>query len=64
VSGSSRRAGLEILQCIPAVKIFAFLDLGKNFSFSDSLIVGQFRSEMGGSGWEAEWEKCLDRENG
>jgi hypothetical protein len=26
---------LEILQCIPVVIIFAFLDLGKNFSFSD-----------------------------
>jgi hypothetical protein len=29
---------LEILQCIPVVKIFAFLDLGKNLSFSDSLL--------------------------
>jgi len=29
---------LEILQCIPVVIIFAFLDLGKNISFSDSLI--------------------------
>jgi len=29
---------LKILQCIPAVKIFASLDLAKNFSFSDSLI--------------------------
>jgi hypothetical protein len=28
---------LEILQCIPVVKIFAFLDLGKTISFSDSL---------------------------
>jgi len=28
---------LEILQCIPVVIIFAFLDLGKNISFSDSL---------------------------
>jgi len=25
-------------QCIPAVKIFAFLDLAKNFAFSDSLL--------------------------
>ena len=29
---------LEILQCIPVVVIFAFLDLGKNISFSDSLL--------------------------
>jgi len=29
---------LEILQFIPAVIIFAFLDLGKNISFSDSLL--------------------------
>ena len=29
---------LEILQCIPVVMIFAFLDLGKNISFSDSLL--------------------------
>ena len=29
---------LEILQCIPVVIIFAFLDLGKNVSFSDSLL--------------------------
>ena len=29
---------LEILQCIPVVIIFAFLDLGKNISFSDSLL--------------------------
>ncbi len=28
---------LKILRCIPAVKIFPFLDLGKNISFSDSL---------------------------
>ena len=28
---------LEILQCIPVVIIFAFLDLGKNISFSESL---------------------------
>jgi hypothetical protein len=28
---------LEILQCIPVVIIFTFLDLGKNISFSDSL---------------------------
>jgi len=29
---------LEILQCIPVVIIFAFLDLEKNFSFSDNLL--------------------------
>ena len=29
---------LEILQCIPVVIIFAFLDLGENISFSDSLL--------------------------
>ena len=29
---------LEIFQCIPVVIIFAFLDLGKNISFSDSLL--------------------------
>ncbi len=29
---------LEILQCIPVVIIFAFLDLEKNISFSDSLL--------------------------
>ena len=28
----------EILKCIPVVIIFAFLDLGKNISFSDSLL--------------------------
>ena len=31
---------LEILLCIPVVIIFAFLDLEKNFSFSDSLLGG------------------------
>ena len=30
---------LEILQCIPVVIIFVFLDLGKNISFSDTLLV-------------------------
>jgi len=30
---------LEILQCISVVIIFAFLDLGKNISFSDTLQV-------------------------
>jgi len=30
---------LEILKCIPVVIIFAFLDLEKNSSFSDSLLV-------------------------
>ncbi len=29
---------LKILQCILAVKIFAFLDLAKNLSFSDKLL--------------------------
>jgi len=29
---------LEILQCIPVVIIFTFLDLGKNISSSDSLL--------------------------
>jgi len=29
---------LEILECIPVVIIFAFLDLGKTISFSDSLL--------------------------
>ena len=29
---------LEILQCITAVKIFAFLELAKNLSFPDSLL--------------------------
>ena len=31
-------AVLEILECIPVVIIFAFLDLEKNISFSDSLL--------------------------
>ena len=30
---------LEILKCIPVVIIFAFLDLGKNIPFSESLLV-------------------------
>ena len=30
---------LEILKCITVVIIFAFLDLGKNLSFSDTLLV-------------------------
>jgi len=30
---------LKILQCIPAVKISGFLDLEKNISFSDILIL-------------------------
>ena len=33
---------LEILQGIPVVKIFVFLDLGKNISFSNSLL-GRFK---------------------
>ena len=32
---------LEILHCIPVVIIFAFLDLVKNISFSDSLLGGR-----------------------
>ena len=32
------QAGLKILQCILAVKIFAFLDLAKNLLFSDKLL--------------------------
>jgi len=38
---------LEILQCIPVVIIFAFLDLGKNISFSDTLLDGLKRSFAG-----------------
>jgi hypothetical protein len=34
---------LGILQCIPVVIIFAFLDLEKNISFSDSLLGGSRR---------------------
>ncbi|GAI76648.1 unnamed protein product, partial [marine sediment metagenome] len=30
---------LEILKFIPVIIIFAFLDLGKNISFSDSFLV-------------------------
>ena len=37
---------LEILLCIPVVIIFAFLDLEKNISFSDSLLT---ESEAGAS---------------
>jgi len=37
---------LEILQCIPAVKIFAFLDLGENLSFSDSLVGGKIKNAV------------------
>jgi len=33
---------LKILQCILAGKIFAFLDLAKNLSFSDKLIGDRF----------------------
>jgi len=33
---------LKILQRIPAVKIFAFLDLAKNFSFLDSLLGSRY----------------------
>ena len=34
--------GTQNTQCIPVVKIFAFLDLAINFSFSDSLLVEKF----------------------
>jgi len=37
---------LEILQCIPVVIIFAFLDLGKNISFSDSLLVTRSKPKL------------------
>jgi hypothetical protein len=30
---------LEILQCIPAVKIFAFLELGQNWTFFKGLAI-------------------------
>ncbi|MBL7225372.1 MAG: hypothetical protein ISS59_04505 [Desulfobacteraceae bacterium] len=39
-SDSSRMAGLEILQCIPVVKIFVFLDLAKTISFLDGHYLG------------------------
>ena len=35
---------LEILHCIPVVIISAFLDLEKNISFSDNLIVENARN--------------------
>ena len=35
---------LKILQCILAVKIFAFLDLAKNLSFSDSFLAREEES--------------------
>jgi len=56
-SGLSHLAGLEILQCIPAVKILTFLDLGKNLSFSDSLI-----QRLGVSPWK--WDSGLKRKKG
>jgi|GEM_PF-3172954 len=37
ISASDSDFNPQNTQCIPAVKIFAFLDLAKNFSFSDSL---------------------------
>jgi len=39
ISASGSDFNPQNTQCIPAVKIFAFLDLAKNFSFSDSLVV-------------------------
>jgi hypothetical protein len=39
ISASGSDFNPQNTQCIPAVKIFAFLDLAKNFSFSDSLLV-------------------------
>jgi hypothetical protein len=41
---------LEILKCIPAVKISVFLDLGKNISFSDNLL-GLTGYELRVGGW-------------
>jgi hypothetical protein len=38
---------LEIFQCIPVVIIIAFLDLEKNISFSDSLLVGTMLTRPG-----------------
>ncbi|MBU0989222.1 MAG: hypothetical protein KJ823_03455, partial [Proteobacteria bacterium] len=38
ISASGSDFNPQNTQCIPAVKIFAFLDLAKNFSFSDSLL--------------------------
>jgi hypothetical protein len=45
---------LEILQCIPVVIIFAFLDLEKKFSFSDSLLVKMHHGKKinNGSFWK------------
>ena len=40
ISASGSDFNPQNTQCIPAVKIFAFLDLAKNFSFSDSLLWG------------------------
>jgi hypothetical protein len=37
---------LEILQCIPVFIIFAFLDLEKNISFSDSLLADMIRAYL------------------
>jgi len=37
---------LEILQCIPVVIIFAFFDLGKNISFSDSLLDNELSGKV------------------
>lgn len=48
ISASGSDFNPQNTQCIPAVKIFAFLDLGKNFSFSDSL---QGRYSSGSRGW-------------
>jgi len=44
---------LKIRRCIPAVKIFALLDLAKNFSFSDSLR-GESKTRKPARGMRAE----------
>jgi len=38
ISASGSDFNPQNTQCIPAVKIFVFLDLAKNLSFSDSLL--------------------------
>jgi len=37
-TGQAKILIIKIRGCIPAVKIFAFLDLAKKFSFPDSLL--------------------------
>jgi len=44
ISASGSDFNLQNPQCIPAVKIFAFLDLAGNLAFSDSLLVENKRS--------------------